>query len=165
MEKNEEKLIDIKFYDWNSFTDYENELWTNEERKTLEVVFQVLNENLNDSTIKSFCFGIFIMLISAVTTAIIMNEVFIPIITGWIAFVLSYCLFGLIYGFYCNFKNEDLKIAKKTFKILSKTIKERSKDLKKRISISNTLEESKEKSQQVKVMKEYLERNEYLEKK
>lgn len=62
-------------------------------------------------------------------------------------------------------KNEDLKIAKKTFKILSKTIKERSKDLKKRISISNTLEESKEKSQQVKVMKEYLERNEYLEKK
>lgn len=99
------------------------------------------------------------MLISAVTTAIIMNEVFIPIITGWISFALSYCLFGLIYGCYRNFKNEDLKIAKKTFKILSKTIKERSKDLKKRISISNTLEENKEKSQQVKVMKEYLEKN------
>lgn len=165
MEKDEEKLISIKFYNWDNFTEYENELWTNEERKTLEVVFQVLNENLNDNTIKSFCFGIFAMLISAVTTAIIMNEVFIPIITGWISFALSYCLFGLIYGCYSNFKNEDLKIAKKTFKILSKTIKERSKDLKKRISISNTLEENKEKSQQVKVMKEYLERNEYLEKK
>ena len=42
MEKNEEKLIDIKFYNWENFTEYENELWTNEERKTLEVVFQVL---------------------------------------------------------------------------------------------------------------------------
>lgn len=68
MEKNEDKLIDIKFYNWDNFTEYENELWTNEERKTLEVVFQVLNKNLNDNTIKSFCFGVFIMLISAVTT-------------------------------------------------------------------------------------------------
>lgn len=156
MERDEEKLIDIKFYDWDNFTEYENELWTNEERKTLEVVFQVLNENLNDNIIKSSGFGSFVMLISAVTTAIIMNEVFIPIITGWIAFALSYCLFSLIYGNYCNFKNEDLKIAKKTFKILSKTIKERSKDLKKRISISNTLEEEQKKSQQIKMMKKYL---------
>lgn len=33
MEKNEEKLIDIKFYNWENFTEYENELWTNEEKK------------------------------------------------------------------------------------------------------------------------------------
>lgn len=46
MEKNEEKLIDIKFYNWENFTEYENELWTNEEKIKLK---ETLEENKEKS--------------------------------------------------------------------------------------------------------------------
>lgn len=53
MEKNEEKLIDIKFYNWENFTEYENELWTNEERKTKEVIEKYENsKKANEEKIK-----------------------------------------------------------------------------------------------------------------